>query len=75
MLANPSFARFLAAATLLTGALFCVAAAGAATPEPLSVQEVAPGVFVHQGRYELFTPRNEGDVSNAASSSGVTASP
>ena len=65
MLANPSFARFLAAATLLAGALFWVAAAGAATPEPLSVQEVAPGVFVHQGRYELFTPRNEGDVSNA----------
>ncbi len=42
--------------------LAAVAPAGAA---PLSVQEVAPGVFVHQGRYELFTPRNEGDTSNA----------
>ncbi len=27
--------------------------------------EVAPGVFVHQGRYEIFTPRNSGDTSNA----------
>jgi quinoprotein relay system zinc metallohydrolase 2 len=33
--------------------------------EPLEVTEVAPGVFVHEGRYELFTPRNEGDTSNA----------
>jgi quinoprotein relay system zinc metallohydrolase 2 len=31
---------------------------------PLSVTEVAPGVFVHQGRYEIFTPRNSGDTSN-----------
>jgi quinoprotein relay system zinc metallohydrolase 2 len=32
---------------------------------PLPVSEVAPGVFVHQGRYEIFTPRNSGDTSNA----------
>jgi quinoprotein relay system zinc metallohydrolase 2 len=41
---------------------------GAAAPvraEPLVVKEIAPGVFVHQGRYEIFTPRNAGDVSNA----------
>lgn len=36
-----------------------------AAPEPLPVEEVAPGVFVHQGRYELFSPRNAGDTSNA----------
>lgn len=29
------------------------------------MKEVAPGVFVHQGRYELFTPRNSGDTSNS----------
>lgn len=29
------------------------------------MKEVAPGVFVHRGRYEVFTPRNEGDTSNA----------
>jgi quinoprotein relay system zinc metallohydrolase 2 len=40
---------------------------GATAPlgaEPLDVKEIAPGVFVHQGRYEIFTPRNEGDISN-----------
>jgi quinoprotein relay system zinc metallohydrolase 2 len=42
-------------------------AAGAQThpQKPLPVSEVAPGVFVHQGRYEIFTPRNSGDTSNA----------
>jgi quinoprotein relay system zinc metallohydrolase 2 len=29
------------------------------------VSEVAPGVFVHQGRYEIFTTRNSGDTANA----------
>lgn len=33
-------------------------------PAALKVEEVAPGVFVHEGRYELFTPRNSGDTSN-----------
>ena len=32
---------------------------------PLTVSEIAPGVFVHQGRYELFTPVNAGDTSNS----------
>ena len=45
------------------------AAAAIAAPQPLqepyAVNEVAPGVFVHQGRYEIFTPRNSGDTSNA----------
>jgi quinoprotein relay system zinc metallohydrolase 2 len=40
-------------------------AAIAAQAQPLEVKEIAPGVFVHQGRYELFSPRNEGDTSNA----------
>lgn len=31
---------------------------------PYDMREIAPGVFVHEGRYELFTPRNSGDVSN-----------
>lgn len=35
------------------------------TAAPLDVKEIAPGVFEHQGRYEIFTPRNEGDTSNA----------
>ncbi|HWM32394.1 MAG TPA: quinoprotein relay system zinc metallohydrolase 2 [Methyloceanibacter sp.] len=28
--------------------------------------EVAPGVFVHQGRYEMQSPQNRGDMANAA---------
>jgi len=28
--------------------------------------EVAPGVFVHQGRYELQSPQNRGDMANAS---------
>jgi quinoprotein relay system zinc metallohydrolase 2 len=31
----------------------------------LAVSEIAPGVFVHQGRYELDTPENYGDIANA----------
>jgi quinoprotein relay system zinc metallohydrolase 2 len=30
------------------------------------VAEVAPGVFVHQGRYEMQSPQNRGDMANAA---------
>lgn len=31
---------------------------------PLSVTEIAPGVFVHQGAYALFAPSNRGDIAN-----------
>jgi quinoprotein relay system zinc metallohydrolase 2 len=30
----------------------------------LSLTEVAPGVFVHQGRHALFAPDNAGDIAN-----------
>src|SRR3990172_2589752 len=30
------------------------------------VTEIAPGVFVHQGRYELQSPENRGDMANAS---------
>jgi quinoprotein relay system zinc metallohydrolase 2 len=39
------------------------APACAAAPD---VTEIAPGVFVHQGRYEVQSPENRGDVSNAS---------
>jgi quinoprotein relay system zinc metallohydrolase 2 len=32
----------------------------------LAVSEVAPGVFVHQGRHEEFTPDNAGGIANLA---------
>jgi quinoprotein relay system zinc metallohydrolase 2 len=66
VLKSPVKARIFARGALLAGALLlAIVAAAAAASEPLSVSEIARGVFVHQGRYELFTPRNEGDVSNA----------
>jgi quinoprotein relay system zinc metallohydrolase 2 len=37
--------------------------AHAATP---GVSEVAPGIFVHQGRYEVQSPENRGDIANAS---------
>jgi quinoprotein relay system zinc metallohydrolase 2 len=32
----------------------------------LGVTEIAPGIFVHQGRYELQSPENRGDMANAS---------
>jgi quinoprotein relay system zinc metallohydrolase 2 len=34
--------------------------------EGLEVSEIAPGVFVHQGRYEMQSPENRGDMANAS---------
>jgi quinoprotein relay system zinc metallohydrolase 2 len=49
---------------LLLGAILLASAPPVGAMEPLAVREVAPGVFVHQGRYEIFTPRNSGDTAN-----------
>ncbi len=59
-------AKFTRFCWLFSVLLMTLAAGGAAAQaaEPLSVREIAPGVFVHQGRYEIFTPRNSGDISN-----------
>jgi quinoprotein relay system zinc metallohydrolase 2 len=50
---------------LLLALVLACATLPAQAQTPLPVSEVAPGVFVHQGRYEIFTPRNSGDTSNA----------
>src|SRR6476469_2211009 len=34
--------------------------------EAAEATEIAPGVFVHQGRYELQSPDNRGDMANAS---------
>jgi quinoprotein relay system zinc metallohydrolase 2 len=34
--------------------------------ESLEVAEIAPGIFVHQGRYEVQSPENRGDMANAS---------
>ncbi|HEX6014646.1 MAG TPA: quinoprotein relay system zinc metallohydrolase 2, partial [Geminicoccaceae bacterium] len=57
--------RFLAAAA--AGALLALALCWAAAPAAvaaLAVSEVAPGVFVHQGPHEDFTPANAGGIAN-----------
>lgn len=44
-----------------------VSRAGAQTSPsvvPLSVTEIAHGVFVHQGAYAVFAPSNQGDIAN-----------
>lgn len=53
-------AAFVMAASPMLSHLPAVAATS------LAVGEVAPGVFVHQGRYELQSPENRGDMANAA---------
>jgi quinoprotein relay system zinc metallohydrolase 2 len=60
------FQEFFPNVTALLSAAVLVAAAGPLNAaQPLTVTEIAPGVFVHQGRYEIFTPRNAGDTSNS----------
>jgi quinoprotein relay system zinc metallohydrolase 2 len=34
--------------------------------DQLETSEIAPGVFVHQGRYEMQSPENRGDMANAS---------
>lgn len=50
------------AAAALAAVLLLQARPGAA--EPLPVEEVAPGVFVHAGAHEDFTPANAGGIAN-----------
>jgi hypothetical protein len=33
---------------------------------PMAVTELAPGVYVHQGRHEVQSADNRGDISNAS---------
>lgn len=55
---------FLRAALALAAApLLRFAPARAA--DAFGVKEIAPGVFVHQGRYEVQSPENRGDMANA----------
>ncbi len=49
---------------LLVIAVLMLATGSVRALDAFNVTEVSPGVFVHQGRYEIFTPRNSGDTSN-----------
>jgi len=56
---------FLRAALALASSPF-IRYVPAHAADQLEVSEVAPGVFVHQGRYELQSPDNRGDMANAS---------
>ena len=65
----PTLSRqgFLRAALALAASpLLRYVPAPAQAAEQLEVSEVAPGVFVHQGRYEVQSPENRGDMANAS---------
>lgn len=60
----------LSRSAVLRGGLACLAlpllrCVPAHAAPALPVKEIAPGVFVHQGRYELQSPENKGDMANA----------
>ena len=33
---------------------------------PLTVTEIAPGIYVHVGQHAIYTPKNKGDISNCS---------
>ena len=50
--------------TLSLPLLLSLPCSGAGAAGPLSLEELAPGVYVHQGRVEDWLPGNGGDVAN-----------
>ena len=66
-------ARGAAAVRLAWLALVCLPFPPPAGADPLAVVEVAPGVFVHPGVHEDFTPGNAGGHANLAFIVGETA--
>ena len=60
-----SRANFIKGALALAASPLLRYAPAHAAEAGVNVMEVAPGVFVHQGRYELQSPENRGDMANA----------
>jgi quinoprotein relay system zinc metallohydrolase 2 len=56
---------FLRAALTLAAAPL-LRALPARAGDAVEAREIAPGIFVHQGRYELQSPDNRGDMANAS---------
>ncbi len=56
---------FLRAALTLAAAPL-LRALPASAGDAVEAREIAPGIFVHQGRYELQSPDNRGDMANAS---------
>jgi quinoprotein relay system zinc metallohydrolase 2 len=58
--------RTFLAAALASGLVPLVRSSPVQAAAALTVTEIAPGVFVHQGLYEEQSPSNRGDIANAA---------
>jgi quinoprotein relay system zinc metallohydrolase 2 len=69
---NPSRKDFLRAAAL-AALLPLLPRVSRAEAERIGVLEIAPGIFVHVGRYELVNAGNRGNISNACCIIGTEA--
>ncbi|MGO4683659.1 quinoprotein relay system zinc metallohydrolase 2 [Hyphomicrobium sp. 2TAF46] len=70
--AKPSRKDFLRGATL-AALLPLLPRLSRAEAERIGVIEIAPGIFVHVGKYELVNSENRGDISNAICIIGASA--
>ncbi len=70
--AKPSRKDFLRGATL-AALLPLLPRISRAEAERIGVIEIAPGIFVHVGKYELVNSENRGDISNAICIVGTSA--
>ncbi|WP_045836316.1 quinoprotein relay system zinc metallohydrolase 2 [Hyphomicrobium sp. 99] len=70
--AKPSRKDFLRGATL-AALLPLLPRVSRAEAERIGVLEIAPGIFVHVGKYELVNRENRGDISNAVCIIGANA--
>lgn len=70
--AKPSRKDFLRGATL-AALLPLLPRISHAEAERIGVIEIAPGIFVHVGKYELVNSENRGDISNAICIVGTSA--
>jgi quinoprotein relay system zinc metallohydrolase 2 len=63
-----SLLRSTPGAALALGAMTARSSASRAqaSPTQLITREIAPGIFVSEGRHELFTPANAGHISNVS---------
>ncbi|TXH38204.1 MAG: quinoprotein relay system zinc metallohydrolase 2 [Rhodospirillaceae bacterium] len=59
-----SFCRLSAATMILLAGIWLGATAAAADDSALTVTEIAPGIFVHQGVHAEATPENLGGIAN-----------
>lgn len=63
---KPIFVTAAAMLLIFAAGVMGHATAGSVKQEPLPVTQIAPGVFVFEGEYQLVAPVNRGEISNVA---------